>query len=157
MKLTIYRDKWARGRSSTLRDNRGNMCCLGFFAIACGIPESEIVHSSTPISLAEKGVNLPAPYDRLVGQSDISSNRFYLTGLCRKLIAENDRSYHCVGHLPVLEYETEAARERVITRHFLELGVEVTFEDGTHFPWSEQNSIQTKTDSLEVCEECVAV
>src|SRR5205085_9980636 len=62
------------------------------------------------------------PYTTLFrSQSDISSNRFYLTGLCRKLIAENDRSYHCVGHLPVLEYETEAARERVITRHFLEL------------------------------------
>lgn len=45
MKLTIDRDKWARGGNNgaaALLNDDGNMCCLGFLAIELGLSAAQI-------------------------------------------------------------------------------------------------------------------
>jgi hypothetical protein len=55
MKLVIDRNKWLRGEghgeSYLLRKSDGKMCCLGFYGIACGIPQSMLVDVTTPSSV----------------------------------------------------------------------------------------------------------
>lgn len=49
--FTIDRAKWYRGKgpiTSRLLTDDGKMCCLGFFAKACGIADVDIINRSTP-------------------------------------------------------------------------------------------------------------
>jgi hypothetical protein len=52
MKLTIDRKKWLRGEGSAtsllLRRGDGKMCCLGFYGLACGLKETDILGISNP-------------------------------------------------------------------------------------------------------------
>lgn len=46
-KLTIERDKWARGNKrkkvfNALLNDDGTMCCLGFYSLACGLQPDEV-------------------------------------------------------------------------------------------------------------------
>jgi hypothetical protein len=49
--LIIDRSKWLRGKpeDSRLRNRDGEMCCLGFFGLACGIPIAELEAHRTPL------------------------------------------------------------------------------------------------------------
>lgn len=51
--LVIDRRTWLRGntRPSTLRNEKGEMCCLGFRALQCGYGAETIKFRSTPRSL----------------------------------------------------------------------------------------------------------
>lgn len=57
--FTVKRDKWTGldqydldyNSSSLLNDDR-RQCCLGFYASACGIPDSDIIDLGTPADLA---------------------------------------------------------------------------------------------------------
>jgi hypothetical protein len=52
MKLVIDRSKWLRGEgqdeSYLLRKKDGKMCCLGFYGLACGLTEEDILMKGTP-------------------------------------------------------------------------------------------------------------
>lgn len=62
--LTIDRSKWRRGGLShnrqqtqgmtALLNDKGFMCCLGFDAIACGIPKEAILGVLEPVGVLEK-------------------------------------------------------------------------------------------------------
>jgi hypothetical protein len=49
MKFTVVESKWLRGGKggplSMLLNNRGDQCCMGFFAEACGVPRSALLES----------------------------------------------------------------------------------------------------------------
>lgn len=46
--FTVERSKWLRGEghqeSALLRESDGKMCCMGFYALACGAKSEEIVN-----------------------------------------------------------------------------------------------------------------
>lgn len=68
--LTIDRSKWRRGGSdrdtiqgtTALLNHRGFMCCLGFDAIACGVPEAAIMGVGEPIDVLTSGYDIPGRY-----------------------------------------------------------------------------------------------
>jgi hypothetical protein len=53
MKLTIDRKKWLRGTGDSflLSPRDGKMCCLGFYALACGLTENDIRDQLTPVGV----------------------------------------------------------------------------------------------------------
>ena len=61
--LVIDRRKWARGilgGPSALRNNSGNMCCLGFDAKACGFGPKSLKDAGTPEYILSGGSTLTA-------------------------------------------------------------------------------------------------
>ena len=50
--LVIDRSKWKRGspndHDTYLLDDDGKMCCLGFYALACGVDEESIRNKTEP-------------------------------------------------------------------------------------------------------------
>lgn len=51
--FVISRDDWVRGRQSSLLNPDGKMCCLGFFSLACGLTEDDILYRGTPADVME--------------------------------------------------------------------------------------------------------
>lgn len=106
MKLTIDRTKWLRGAgcepSRLLRKEDGKMCCLGFYAKACGLTDDDIVGQPNP-----SGVNRALPDEMLwlFGQQNNSDE-------CLRLMEENDSS---------------EVSESKISEIFAKNGVEVEF------------------------------
>ena len=69
--LTIERSKWRRGGinqdsvewgGTQLRNSKGFMCCLGFAAVAWGIPEEAITFVHDPATLATTFKDVPEDY-----------------------------------------------------------------------------------------------
>lgn len=57
MNLTINRTRWARRGirgQSLLRNERGNMCCLGFLGRACGIKPAALTGMGIPWALDQE-------------------------------------------------------------------------------------------------------
>lgn len=141
MKLTIDRKTWANGDlltiggeqiDSTLLDHSGSRCCLGFLGRACGIADDQMIGIGTPqfvpISAVKKwpeGVVTPA----------LENN----TDWTKAAIAINDAPVDvpCIGEkylaeVGALNYPDVAPgdhyRERLLTAHFLKIGIELEFE-----------------------------
>jgi len=131
MKLVIKRNKWVNGSneddprgSAELLNSEGNMCCLGFFAKACGFKSKEIKNMCTPGSLyndrtysdqAERGFLKKiekTPFKELLTKDGRNSR------LANSLIDINDSS--------TMKNET---REKKITEKLTKIGVKVTFLD----------------------------
>lgn len=55
MKLIIDREKWLRGEESDnsflLRKEDKKMCCLGFYALACGLDQIDICQKREPVNV----------------------------------------------------------------------------------------------------------
>jgi len=52
--FTINRKKWFRGRGirkALLLNDKNEMCCLGFYAIACKIPPTQLINRIDPFEL----------------------------------------------------------------------------------------------------------
>jgi hypothetical protein len=107
MKLVIDRGKWDRGSgcSALLRD--GKMCCLGFYAEACGLKDSDIKNIGTPSVLAKRGVKIPKAMKWLLFSGDDSVD-------CSNLIQANDN-------------QRQPNREEKIARLFAKHDVTVEF------------------------------
>lgn len=112
----IDRSKWYRGRGSMgsyLLNGYGQMCCLGFYALACGLPEEEIRIVEEPSSVIED-------------QSDWESfliNEYEFGGVinsmdCNRLMEVNDD-----------EHMDDKERESIITEVFKAHDIDVTFKD----------------------------
>lgn len=116
--FTINRATWLSGKlyaddntvESLMRDHKGRMCCLGFYARECRIPAKSLTGKGTPLNLKiehrHKFHNLLAPSSDGIADS-------YLSG---KLIEANDT----MGLTP-------KKREERITELFRKAGIRVRF------------------------------
>jgi len=93
MKLTIDRSKWHRGRggvmSYLLSHYDGKMCCLGFLALACGVPKDMIRGIRSPLGLANRSGSLPEPMQFLVNEARYSPTTGHTTAALF-LVGTND-------------------------------------------------------------------
>src|SRR5689334_10270078 len=108
--IVINRSTWIRGigctDSALLR--RGKMCCLGFYAKACGVSDEQMDQIKTPrILLSIRGIQLPGllcDFGGLLSENDVT----------QALITANDTT------IP-----DEPQREATIVEHFAKIGVTV--------------------------------
>jgi hypothetical protein len=113
MKLTISRAQWLRGEGSEasylLRESDGKMCCLGFYALACGIPQDDIIFIPAPSKIDYRLVEC-THINQLV-TSDLEN-----TELCCDLMNINDR----------ISITEERREEEIITK-MATINVQVEF------------------------------
>ncbi len=109
----IDRATWLHGEGgykSTLLRGDGKMCCLGFLALACGVPEEQAKRTRTLLGLIpEVRSFLPS----LFAHPQMEGRHMYLTN---DLMNAND-----VMGLP------DDVREERIADKFKEAGIKVTF------------------------------
>ena len=127
MKLTIDRTKWLRGESGMdsylLHPQRGLMCCLGFYCVAKGIPESEFLQVGSPASVCRisEGVffnNLEDLVDFETHDGD-DHQKYENNRICNKLMLANDHDW-------VMDSKE---REEELTNLFKKIDVDVEFVD----------------------------
>ena len=118
-KLIIKRSEWLRGegydRSALLRPFDNKKCCLGFYALSCGLKEKDIIGIDSPSRL--RNYLSDRPKDDL--QPDwlfVSKNHYYESKDCCTLMNIND-SKSC----------SDEKREKIISETFAKHGVEVEF------------------------------
>jgi hypothetical protein len=127
MNLIIDRKRWLRGGDDgqLLRPMDGKMCCLGFFALACGYRPTEIQRTGDPEETAREcgEPEKPTRWPRwLLGF--VESDRYdgvlqpRNSASCDELISANDSSI-----IPDPDRETRIAA--IFARH----GVTVRFVD----------------------------
>ncbi len=108
--FTVDRATWLRGEgcdaSSLLRTGDGKMCCLGFLALACGVPSDAIENVASPSAMiTEFREQLPAPIQDPSADAPVM-----------RLMSVNDD-----------EETTDVIRERLLTKVFSEIGIQVAF------------------------------
>ncbi len=112
--FTVDRSRWLRGetaRNSFLqRESDGKRCCLGFLALAAGVPEDAIIGKGGPCTL-----DLPQHKDQ-VADLFRTPERYDSLG---ELMTVNDR-----------EDISDTQREAELTTLFQSAEIEVTFVDG---------------------------
>lgn len=87
MKLIIDRARWLRGTgndSKLLDPMTQKMCCLGFYATACGLKDEDINNHSMPSCIA--GNKIPDTMKWLIG-----SSQYLDSDAANKLARINDR------------------------------------------------------------------
>ena len=111
--LVIDRSKWKRGSPNAhdtyLLDDDGKMCCLGFYALACGVDEESIRNKTEPEFLEFEIPGLS--YDN--EETGLRHN----TAFTQSAIPINDS-----------QYLDETKREEALIRLFKEDGKKLTFE-----------------------------
>jgi hypothetical protein len=110
--FTIDRKKWYRGkgpRQSKLLNSRGQMCCLGFYAKACGIPRDNMYGEATPSDVDPDRMRV---WDSFLIKNTPVEN----SAKCYELMKINDN-----------RYISEAQREFQIRNIFEEQNIEVKF------------------------------
>jgi hypothetical protein len=119
--LTIIRRKWARGGkhgSSALLNDKGAMCCLGFYAKKLGASNQTLM-TEAPHCLVESlhdSVKQATWRKRFRGLVKKKDGTYLATHLATDLMTENDS-------VDVPDRE----RESNIAKMFLKLGVRVKF------------------------------
>lgn len=120
MKFIIDRLEWYRGKgsgASLLLDNSTDLkCCLGFFALACGIPKDSIAGEPTPARVFTHKQQDNQFFYELTENPDPDDDLPEDNARCRELMNINDD--------PSLLVEV---RENLIRNKFAELGHEVEF------------------------------
>ena len=112
--LVIVRSKWARGGEddTQLLNSAGKMCCLGFYALACGYNPTEIEDYAEPETLAKNACGAVRPgYKWLLEGKENSPQAM-------NLMEVNDSTLFTNEH-----------REAFIQTEFAKQGIAVTFED----------------------------
>lgn len=119
MKLIIDRKKWNGGAEpsvSKLLTDDGRMCCLGFYCLAVGKTEDEILGRTMPNMLMnKKGLEL------LLDKSGASND------LVLKLSHVNDMDVNVYEGIEPTFNWTLSQREAKITKLFKQMDVEVEF------------------------------
>jgi hypothetical protein len=122
MKFTIDRTKWLRGegveKSYLLRECDGKMCCLGQFAIFCGLDPERITNVDSPdmvpVSHDESAAVVWETHNRAAGF--LFRDNYDTSSVCSDLMEAND------------EISTDDLdREREIIKLFAKGGIEVEF------------------------------
>lgn len=109
--FTVQRSKWLRGNMniSRLLNNKGKMCCLGFYSKACGIQNEDIKNISAPEDISN---NVSKNWKTRL----LKFNNRVNTAKCFKLMQINDSSSI-----------NDEERERRLTKQFKILGIKVNF------------------------------
>lgn len=108
-KFTVYRDEWRRGTGSSCLLLGDKMCCLGFYARACGVPRESIRRMPLPSDVAGWKTVLVEP--------DLPFSPRVDTDECSSIALANDD-------------EDLGAREREqeLRQQFADIGIEVVFK-----------------------------
>ena len=107
IKFTVDRARWVNGSTSdhmgnsALLNEEGNMCCVGFLALACGLTEKQINLEPAFICVSQSAQRGRKRVIDAVEESDV-----YVT---------ND------------DHGNARSRERKLTRLFRKIGVDVKF------------------------------
>jgi len=108
--FTIKREKWGKYKLLRSGDKNEQGCCLGHYAIACGIRRSVIEDYGALSDAVDFEKHRIEWLDGRNGQSDFQSS----------LIKANDDSSG--------KYKSPAAKEKRIKELFAKNGIEVTFK-----------------------------
>jgi hypothetical protein len=90
------------------RPKDGKMCCLGFYALACGYDQTEIEQVETPQHLPDKDDMVRELLDDMGDNSDV----------CEELMEINDD-----------QHRSNEVRETDLTDAFESIGITVEFVD----------------------------
>jgi hypothetical protein len=109
--LVIDRRKWDRGNpdkyGGALLKEGGQMCCLGFYARACGLRKKDIFRIGMPINVRQEApIRNKAAWNVLLHQE----------GIANRLSRTNDN-----------KQTSDQEKEIGIKKDFKKLGVKVTF------------------------------
>lgn len=117
-KFTIDREVWARGSKETnilLNPQTGKMCCLGIYALACGLKSKDIENAGTPEEIPVDYRAIPKNYKFLIDKQR-DSYYFSDSDIVGKFVEINDSNkYH------------GKRREDKIKKLFLKNNIEVDF------------------------------
>lgn len=111
-KFTVKRKKWFRGKgswNSNLLNSSGNMCCLGFYALACGFEKSDIIDKLDPTNIIR--------HIDCIWKTKLL-DKFGNSAACYDLMSINDE-----GSI------SDKEREAKLKTLFKKMGVAVTFKD----------------------------
>lgn len=107
-KFTIDRSKWYRGKgdcNSKLLRKDGSMCCVGFYAKACGLSDEDIIDKPT--------------INDVYVIEEHEENRIEVSDPVINIIYNTNDNVNI----------SEADREKGIYEQFIEMGVQVDFVD----------------------------
>jgi hypothetical protein len=118
--FTVKRSDWGRGNtglnSVLYNTDNGKLCCLGFYALSCGLRKQDIKDASSPSYLVNNTYKLWET--KLV--RDTTINPRYLNSVdvfaCENLMRTNDS-----------ELLSDKQRETQLTKQFAKLGIKVKF------------------------------
>lgn len=123
--FTIDRSKWARrglNGMSAMLNNQGAMCCLGFYAKACGATDEELLGKSNPDQVRRIGSEPGGIAEWLMG--DGTNSFFPHASDANELMNANDGTGgFCYGF-------GQDKLETLIIDTFARHGVAVNFVDG---------------------------
>jgi hypothetical protein len=130
LKLTIDRAKWGRGtgKGRLLRD--GKMCCLGFLARECGLGPKSISGVEVPSDLGRYDKNTDTTTPRKVRRHQDVWNTLLVKIKPREPFKDAMKCGDAEAVLVTINDSTDltpARRERLLTKEFAKIGVEVTF------------------------------
>lgn len=117
--FTVSRATWLRGNASDsmLLDGRGRMCCMGFYARSCGLPDIDLLESMRirdALGQEQKGALEELERDVVFG----GKSRYSPIDVDENVYAVNDASYM-----------SDADREAALTTLLAERGITVHFVD----------------------------
>jgi hypothetical protein len=116
--FTIDRAKWLNGSipdDSALRDTKGRMCCLGFYAKACGVKAKPLTGKGYPHQLT---IGLPNEMDWLIESANTDGRGGHGSNAAYNLVRANDDDMAGI---------TRRERERSIKAQFRAAGITVKF------------------------------
>lgn len=127
-KFVVDRETWYRGKGSyhsCLLNKSNKMCCLGFYALACGLDKNVIRDITSPMA----AVNLSnGKYSEDIHGQEVKrkSSKIWKT----KLVPKKDNSAICRKLMIINDNKliTDEKREVKITRLFEKIGIQVKFK-----------------------------
>lgn len=111
--FTIQRSKWSfgRGKNTKILHDDGFRDCLGFFLLASGFKEEDLLNVDEPIELVQK-------HEWLTKLVDWVGAACFQTSVCTDIIQVNDNK----------AFE-DSVREAKLIKLFDSIGVKLTFTD----------------------------
>lgn len=121
--FVVDRERWYRGkgdRHSKLLNRNNKQCCLGFYALACGLSEASIKGQNTPndviCNTESCSCKSNIQWKTKLIDSDIDSDKVN-SQICQTLMEVNDE----------IELSDEE-RETKLTKLFKKIGIKVKFQ-----------------------------
>lgn len=115
IKFTVRRKNWLRGNTdtSTLLNDTGSMCCLGFLGRACGIKQKDLLFRDTPASCAD----IAESYPKSIVKKKKDKTWYVNSDICFQIMNINDKDKLSLSE-----------RESKLKTLFKKAGIEVTFK-----------------------------
>src|SRR5277367_909081 len=118
--FTVDRSKWLRGKGpedSSLLNQKGKMCCLGFYAEACGLDRKFIRHLKSPAAaVTASKEDFTLHKSGVIWKTELV-NRNGDSATCYQMMAVNDN-----------EDIKDDVRETKLTALFKKLNIKIKFK-----------------------------